>query len=209
MKLTHRGKRLFPAFKPRPAQAEKLSGLPRINRVSYVPDRNGDTVPACTVASGTHRCRGADLVIIDDFLRLTQSTSDEEQAVHLLYILGTGIPVTTFPMFVAQGSDVRKLTAKSVMQWVPLVRNNVELRLARGFRSHCSEVYAALRACVDASGGKWNIVREFSHPARGGNRLDRVEVENILGITTWITQNAKLTNRRGQALCWRNGAPGF
>ena len=211
LKLAHRGRDVFPSFRPRRAQAVNLPGLRSINVVSYVPDRDNypPTSPGCTAASGAHRCRNADLVIIDDFQRLTQETNDQEHAVHLLYILGKGIAVTTYSMYVGLGADVRLLSVRSVLQWAPLIRSDVEFKLGNNFKSQRGEVYAALRACVAASGNKWKIVREFSLPARGGKRLSRVAVADTLDITTWIVHNAKLGNRRGQALCWRNGAPGF
>ena len=44
---------------------------------------------------GTHACKTAEMVILDEFARLHAENADQAWVLHLLYIVARGLPVTT------------------------------------------------------------------------------------------------------------------
>ena len=177
--------------------------------VAFLPAESRSFVERKHVLAGVHRCRDAQLVVLDTIARLHEILpADASSVIHMIYIMGLGKQVTTLDSWThLRGDFSTQGAARSVIKHQAVSETTrVEFVLAQNFKNAYPEVIAALRACVSPEKSKWSIVRELS--ARPGVSLKQVHVNSLSGLWEWLQLHRRIVNARGKAKVWCEGGGG-
>ena len=154
--------------------------------------------------TGVHRCRDAQIVVVDTIARLHEVLpADSAAVINMIYITGLGKQVTTLESWARfRGNFVREDAARFVIghQAVPKT-TPVEFVVKNDFKNTYAEVVSELRAACSAE-RKWCLVREFTVPPRG---VKQVCIDSLSNLWEWLQIHRRIVNARGKAKVWCDG----
>ena len=115
-RLSKFGRAAFPKFTVRDSAKQRmLPDYSRITLLAFLPKHDEAASGAISAGyetrTGTHACKTADMVILDEFDRLHEEKADQAWVLHLLYIVARGLPVTTAAVALSLRGDMRKNTS--------------------------------------------------------------------------------------------------
>ena len=130
----------FPPFKLRGSTKQRQPPeYSYIRLLVYLPPHNGAACGALAAGyekrSGLHACKNAHIVIVDDLARLHSDHAELEWALHMLYIVARGLPVTTFASARAVDGDMRRIPVTSLREHEPQMGRRVLFLIARALNA--------------------------------------------------------------------------
>ena len=154
--------------------------------------------------TGVHRCRDAQIVVVDTIARLHEVLpADSAAVINMIYITGLGKQVTTLESWNRfRGNFVREDAARFVIGHQAVSKTTpVEFVVKNDSKGTYAEVVSALRAACSAE-RKWCLVREFTVPPRG---VKQVCIDSLSNLWEWLQIHRRIVNARGKAKVWCDG----
>ena len=219
-----------PKFKPRPGYTGKHSAesLSRVKRLAYLTEvdeaAGGAVAVGLQESRGLHRCREADMIIVDSLDRFHATGAELALVIDVLYLVARGLPLTTQACAARVSGRVQSLTPAEVMEHSPMKTFKTEFLLEASFRRSHREVKRAIRACCALPDSKWVLVEKFapSRPGKGGKNSKpasggaprrrathqrQVLVSSLGTLWEWLQATRRIKNTKHAALWWRADTP--
>ena len=129
-KMCRLGRAGFPKFVVRDsAKQGLLTDYSHITLLAFLPKHDeaasGAIAAGYETRRGTHACKTAEMVILDEFARLHAENADQAWVLHLLYIVARGLPVTTAAMALSWRGDMQKIPMSYVREHVLLMHRQI------------------------------------------------------------------------------------
>lgn len=163
------GRSAFPKWKER-SGCLALTPHPVMSRLVFLP---GYTSAACgadsiesiigmgyQVRDGVDCCEKASLVIIDHLERFHGSCPAAEWLVHLTYIVGYGITVTTASCCASVVGNVRHLPRSDLIEHRPACEVDTTFFFEDDFKLRHPLVVSAVKACAASPKSQWSVVKK-------------------------------------------------
>ena len=219
LRMDRVGRSAFPKWKPLNAcakAAEPRNYLSRIRNLAFLPTREAT---ACGVvpsgyseASGEHKCRSADLVIVDSLERLHSAVGELEWVTHLFHVVARGLPLTTGACVAKAGGHVRRLQVTEVVEHMPLSKiEKTEFEFPKLFHRQYPALIDAFIRCGRATGSQWRLKPMRSILATGATLAGyrQVSCSTLQDLWQWLQSERKIVNSRGAPVIWRSEQPGI
>jgi hypothetical protein len=224
--LSRDGRSSLPTWKIRPAYTggEKQTSFSHVKNLAYLPSRveeaangaaNGAEVSNYRERFGLHRCKEADMVVVDSLERFHATEAEEEWVVHVLYVVARGLLVTNLACANRVHGKVRRLKRDEVLEHCPGKELKTSFFFERAFKLSYPAVFTAVRGCCALTTSKWTITKEefaagaAANGARGGRQghQSQLRVDSLGTLWKWLLTTRRLRNNKDAALSWRAGRP--
>ena len=188
-----------------------------IKKVCYVgepaetlPHPIAEGQPGLEEVAGRNRCRDADLAVVDDLSRLCHCP-DPSSLLHVIGIIGRGMPVITRSSWILAKGDLELVPKESVVRHQPLdAKNKAVFEYDVHFQTREEFLLAGLVWLLKQSKATWKVRRE-DVPAVGESGF---EVVRLLGsdgegiVRLWIAKQRRIVNAAGSR-AWSSYEPFF
>ena len=195
--LAQKGKEGIPKPGVRAAMPRSFRTFPDMPRVAFLPDSPGEFVAKVRVERGAHACKSALAVVMDCWDRLHEPVADAKWVLHLIYIVGLGLPVTTRQSWkLKQGRVDRQDVQKIFVPHIPLAKKvKVEFSMDLRLGLEHEDVKAALQHCCRGIGSTWKFSKRLSRsPGKG---LQQLHVTDLAQLWSWLQAQRRVVNLRG------------
>ena len=180
--------------------------LENIKKVCFVGDIGeklphpiADGQPGLKEVEGRNRCREVDLAVVDDLSRLCDCL-DVSSLLHVICIIGRGVPVITRSSWVLAKGDLDLVPKESVLRHQPLVtKKKVVFEYNVHFKVREEFLLAGLVWLSKESKANWKV-RCSSDSAVGEKGYEVVKLPGSEGVVTlrlWIGKQRRIVNTSG------------
>ena len=161
-RMLQKGREGFQKVVPRPStKALVRTSFSSIRLLAYLPCLDTATRGAVPhgyeTRSGTHACRTADFVVLDELERLHSEQVDLAWVIHFLYIVARGLPLTTLKCALALKGDLDKIKPEFVREHMPLFKERFLFLVPRQLNVKYPDVASALRGIEKMEGSAWRV----------------------------------------------------
>ena len=219
------GRSQWPKWKER-SGCLALTPHPVMHRLVFLPSytsaaSGADSIESLTkmgyqVQDGLGCCERAQLVIIDALERFHDPCPDAGWLVHLTYIVGRGITVTTASCCASVGGNVRRLARSDLIEHRPASEVDTTFTIGADFKRRHPQVVEALKDCADYANSKWRVEKAKApvaasgalnrppEPTRSGGRKKlHIEVTGLESCWQSILSLRRVRNIKTAPLVWR------
>ena len=175
-----------------------------------LPHPIADGQPGLQEVVGRQRCREVDLAVVDDLSRLCDCL-DSPSLLHVIGIIGRGVPVITAASWVLAKGDLSLVPKESVVRHQPLVvKKKVVFEYDSHFKSREDYLLAGL-VWLSKQSNATIKVRSSSDSAVGERGYEVVKLLGSQGLEIlrlWICKQRRIVNSSGSK-AWTLHEPFF
>ena len=218
----------------------RLPDYSRITLLAFLPTHDeaasGAIATGYETKRGTHACREAEMVILDEMDRLYAEQADPKWVLHLLYIVARGLPVTTAAVAKMFGGDMRKINVSHVREHVPQMHREILFKVTKALHRECPALASGIDAINRMKSSRWRfkIIEndeglQPAPPAAGGAQQQQaaalpkakakakagrpsegkieVRIPDLSTMWEWLKNNRIVVNAKHTRMCWRRDIP--
>ena len=161
-RMMQKGREGFQKVVPRHStKALVRTSFSSIRLLAYLPcldtAARGAVPDGYEIRSGTHACKTADFVVLDELERLHTEHADLAWVIHLLYIVARGLPLTTLKCALALKGDLDKIKPEFVREHMPLFKERFLFLVPKQLNAKYPDVASALRGIEKMEGSAWRV----------------------------------------------------
>ena len=175
-----------------------------------LPHPIADGQPGLKEVEGRNRCREVDLVVVDDLSRLCDCP-DPTSLLHVIGIIGRGVPVITGSSWVLAKGDLDLVPKESVVRHQPMAATKkVVFEYNLHFKVREEFLLAGLVWLSNQSNATLKV-RDSSAPAVGERGYEVVKLQASEGVETlrlWVGKQRRIVNTSGSK-AWSLHKPFF